>query len=125
MLYHGIVEVFYQTYLYLIFLLYSSKPHIVCLCETWLKTDKEPSFINYSTIWKHRLGHQHGEVLTFLTRNDVHYSQKVINVFNINSKLEVQEIKLQINSKLSIDLLNLYNPCEKFHAMSMIYISNS
>ena len=92
--------------------LYSSKPHIVCLCETWLKSDKEPSFINYSTIWKHRLGFQRGGGLAFLIRNDVHYSQKFINVFNINSKLEVQAIKLQIHSKLSIDILNLYNPCE-------------
>ena len=84
----------------------------VWLCQTWLKQDKEPSSINYSTIWKHKLGLQHGGGLAFLIRNDVHYSQKVINVFNINSKVGVQAIKLQINSKLSIDMLNLHNLCE-------------
>ena len=30
---------------------YVSKPHIVCLCETWLKSTREPSFINYNVFF--------------------------------------------------------------------------
>ena len=56
--------------------LYSNKPPIVCLCETWLKPSNEPSFINYSGIWTHRAGPQPGGGIAFLIRNDIHHLQK-------------------------------------------------
>ena len=89
--------------------MYSNKPYIVCLCETWLKPSKEPTFINYACIWKHRTGLQQGGGLAFLIRNDIHHGHKNLNVLN-NSKLEVQAIKIITNSELTINLLNLYNP---------------
>ena len=104
--------------------LYSNKPHIVCLCETWLKPSKEPTFINYTCIWKHRTGLQQGGGLAFLIRNDIHYGHKTLNVLN-NSKLEVQAIKIIANSELTIDLLNLYNLNEIFLPVNMTFFLNS
>ena len=91
--------------------LYCNKPHIVCLSETWLKPNKEPSFINYSAIWKHRVGDQRGGGVAILIRNDIHSVPKVLSTYN-NSKLEVQSATLLINIHISIDFLNVYNPSE-------------
>ena len=48
--------------------LYSSKPDIVCLCETMIKKH-EPKFIGYSCFWKHRNAERGG--LAVLIRHDI------------------------------------------------------
>jgi hypothetical protein len=39
--------------------IYTKKPEIVSLCETWLKRN-EPKFYGYQSIWLHQLGEKGG-----------------------------------------------------------------
>ena len=74
--------------------LYSYKPHIVCLCETWLKPSRERSFINYFSIWTHRAGPQRGGGIAFLIRNDIHHSQKALMYLTEIANLKFMQLKL-------------------------------
>ena len=60
--------------------LYSLKPHIACLCETWIKENYLPKFINYSSFFSNR-SCQIGGGLAMLVRNDVCVKTKSINLF--------------------------------------------
>ena len=88
--------------------LYTKKPHIVCLCETWLKPDYLPSFINYSCFHSLRI-QQNGGGIAILVRNDITIKEKQLNIYN-NGKLEIQAITVYGCNKSSIDILNIYNP---------------
>jgi ribonuclease HI len=89
--------------------LYCLKPHVACLSETWLKSSREPKFINYNCIWRHRPGRQQGGGLAFLVRNDVHTIPKQLNIY-ANGFLEVQALTIIAENNIKIDLLNIYNP---------------
>ena len=87
--------------------LYTIKPHIVCLSETWLRENRESSFINYRAIYKHRHG-QAGGGIAILVRSDLATCDKPLMYFP-GGKLEIQAIRV-ICDCLHIDLINLYNP---------------
>lgn len=73
----------------------------------WLKTNREPSFINYRSIYKHRQFQAGGDI-AILVRNDLSVVDKNFSLFN-NGKLEIQAITFIAGGK-HIDLINLYNP---------------
>jgi hypothetical protein len=77
--------------------LYATKPHIVCLCETWLKQNREPSFINYRSFFCNRKDRVGGG-LAFLVRADMSTVDKNI-IYYGGGKLEVQAITLINNNK--------------------------
>jgi len=87
--------------------LYADKPHIVCLCETWLKPSRLPTFINYKPFFFCRSDRPGGGT-AILVRNDICVSEKKINYFDLGS-LEIQAVTIH-NNNANIDILNLYNP---------------
>ena len=88
--------------------LYTNKPHIVCICETSLKPDRLPNFINYTCFFNFRLRHNGGGTAV-LVRNDVTAQEKKLNAYN-NGRLEIQAVTVHgINNKF-IDILKIYNP---------------
>jgi exonuclease III len=85
--------------------LYTDKPHVVCLCETWTKPGEEPSFINYRAIWQHRT-HKQGGGLACLIRRDI----AIINsnfVLYGNGLLEAQMVAIR-TTKETITIMNRY-----------------
>jgi exonuclease III len=48
--------------------IYTRKPDLVCLSETWLKKNK-PKFLGYQSLWAHRIREKGG--LGILIREDV------------------------------------------------------
>ena len=87
--------------------LYNYKPHVVCLSETWLKADRLPSFVNYTSFFKLRLNRQGGG-LAFLIRNDLCVMDKTLEDFP-EGQLEAQAVTV-CGCDSRIDILNLYNP---------------
>ena len=85
--------------------LYTRKPDIVCLCETWLKKN-EPKFIGYTSIWQHRVEDKGG--LGILVRQDVTFKKKTLDPYR-NGNLEFQSIEFSSNTGI-INIMNLYNP---------------
>jgi len=85
---------------------YTRKPHLVCIQETWARDDYMPSFINYRTFFKNR-GARGGGLLT-LVRNDLVVEPFDLQMF-INGQLEIQTVKIQIRNN-SFWVTNLYNP---------------
>ena len=86
--------------------LYCTKPHIVCICESWLKPSHEPSFINYTSYFNHRINKSGGGT-AILVRNDICAQVKDLNKFQ-NGQLEIQAITVFVNNE--IDIINIYNP---------------
>ena len=86
--------------------LYVNKPHLACICETWLKESREPCFVGYSPYFKHRTDRLGGGLL-ILVRNDLCVIEKQLNIFQ-NGNLEIQAVSLY--GKEKIDVFNLYNP---------------
>jgi|UniRef100_A0A2P2HYR2 ribonuclease HI len=86
--------------------LYTSKPDVLCLCETWLKKN-EPKFIGYNSIWLNRIGIAKGG-LGILVREDIDYRGKQLNIFT-NGGLELQGIQIAYGTE-TVDIINCYNP---------------
>lgn len=86
--------------------IYSTKPDIFCLCETYVKPSHEPIFKGYASFWKHREGHKGG--LGIFVRRDIKATKKNLQMYN-PGKLEIQCIEI-CNSKRKINIMNLYNP---------------
>ena len=86
--------------------MYTKKPDVVCLCETWLKR-REPRFIGYKALWDNRPNAPKGG-LDFLIREDIGYNKKTIN-FYAGGVMEIAAITV-CRSRNNIDILNCYNP---------------
>jgi len=91
-------------------LVYTKKPDIVCLCETWLNDQsRQPVFIGYNTVWKNRGGDARARGgLMFLIRKDIKHREKPLNLYE-NGKLELIGITVA-TSWGEVDIINLYNP---------------
>jgi len=101
--------------------LYASKPHVVCLTETWLKQNREPSFINYTAYYQHR-NHRPGGGLAILVRNDLNCAPNPIDNFPAGG-LEIQSIKVFCKYR-SINITNIYNPNLPIHLAEFSYYFN-
>ena len=91
--------------------LYTTRPHIVCLTETWLASSFEPCFINYTAIYKHRDANHAGGGLAILVRSDVPFTSLAINPFN-QGKLEILGLTVFLQGNKPMSVLNIYNPNE-------------
>jgi len=89
--------------------LYTEKPHVACISETWSQHNKEPSFINYRTLWKHR-EEGRGGGLACLVRNDVALLPDQLETYP-DGNLEVQWLTI-MTSTGKLRILNTYNPCK-------------
>ena len=97
--------------------LYSTKPHLVCLCETWIQDSRLPSFVNYTSFFVSR-PQRVGGGLAILARNDLSIIERPLVLFP-EGLLEVQVVTV-CGSFSQLDILNLYNPSqsissEEFH----------
>jgi hypothetical protein len=90
--------------------LYTTKPHIVCLTETWPVSSYEPSFIDYTAIYKHRNANHAGGGLAILVCSNVPFTGLAINPFN-QGKLEFLGLTvfLQGNKPMSVLTINNQN----------------
>ena len=86
---------------------YSRKPDVMCLCETWSPTP-EPRFVGYQAVWKHRVGRQGGG-LCVLIRNDIPFT---LNSFTSVQGAQLEFLSVRLFTSLgALDLVTLYNPC--------------
>jgi hypothetical protein len=88
-------------------LLYSTKPAIAFVSETWFKQFHCPNFINYKQIRQDRLQRRGGGIL-FLLRLDVVY-EPISLIHFVNGNLEILAIKCIING-LNCSMAGIYNP---------------
>jgi len=86
--------------------LYTRKPDVFCLCETWVKI-REPKFIGYRAVWKNRVGAPKGG-LVILIREDISFNVKTLTDFD-GGNLECQCIQISTPSGY-VDIFNAYNP---------------
>ena len=101
--------------------IYITKPHIICLTETWLRDSREPHLVNYTPYFKHRESSTGGGLAIFV-RNDLMVINKCLDIFE-EGKLEIQA--LTVVSKLEkIDIMNIYNPNENISKEEFIYYFN-
>lgn len=100
--------------------LYSNKPDIFCVCETMLKNNREPKFIGYNTVWKHRVGDGGG--LGILIREDVLYQEVVCEDYR-DGGLEIQIV--EVHCKIGkIRIGNVYNPHKTIYVPEFNYYLN-
>jgi exonuclease III len=99
--------------------IYTRKPDLVCLSETWLKKN-EPKFLGYQSLWIHRIREKGG--LGILIREDVMYKPKQMIPFLAGS-LECQDIEIFINFS-RINILNAYNPCKNISVQELQHYTN-
>ena len=86
--------------------IYTTRPHIVCLTETWIKDGYEPTFVNYTSYFINRQDRAGGGI-AILVRRDVPHTRKILT--NYNGTLEIQAMTIVCDKK-KIDIVNLYNP---------------
>ena len=99
--------------------MYTRKPDLICLCETWLKKN-EPKFLGYQSHWLHRTREKGG--LGILVREDVKFKSKQIIPFPAGH-LECQAIEIFTKSS-SISILNAYNPCKNVSVQELQHYTN-
>lgn len=83
-------------------------PDIMCLCETWLNNKYLPKFKNHTAIWKNR-EHARGGGLGILIKNSLQHQETPLIDYE-GGLLEVQAIRIFMQDKSSMYILNLYNP---------------
>lgn len=88
-------------------LLYSLKPTMVCLTETWVREAYLPSFLGYNALWCNRDGRGGG--LCFLIRSSACYRALPLVHFAAGF-LEVQAVEVRMSNGNCISVLNVYNP---------------
>ena len=88
--------------------LYTNKPHLACLCETWLKDNRIPKFVNYKQYFECRTGKSGGGV-SILVHNELNTIEKKLLEYP-NKNLEIQAITVVGKGNKKIDIVNLYNP---------------
>jgi len=86
--------------------LYTKKPHICCLSETWSVANRLPKFIDYKALWKHRDGRGGG--LCILVRTNIIILPSALDPFP-DPKIEIQRCKIKFRT-FELDILNVYNP---------------
>lgn len=64
--------------------LYSKKPHLVCISESWLIPTRKPSFVDYVSLRRDRQNARGGGLL-ILCRHDVPHSLITLNPYNPGS----------------------------------------
>lgn len=90
-------------------MLYSKKPTILAICETWITDAKyEPRFLNYVCEWKHRIGHTGGG-LGLIIKTGVQYRPLTLVPF-VGGVMECQAVTLYQERDSVVAVLNIYNP---------------
>ena len=88
---------------------YSQKPDVICLCETFIKTkEREPRFLGYHEPYSmYRLNAAKGG-LSIIVKETINF-KKIALMPYAEGNLECQAVSLETNMG-KIDILNVYNP---------------
>lgn len=87
-------------------MIYLEKPHIVALSETWIKSNYEPRFIDYTCEWKNR--NSPGGRLGLLLKNGIQYSKLELHPY-ADGSLELQAVQIHMGN-FNVIYVNIYNP---------------
>ena len=82
-------------------------PLSLCVCETWLKADRMPVFVNYTLYVKNRFNGNGGGI-AILARNDICVSELQLDPYT-EGLLEIQAVTIHLQ-KQKINIFNIYNP---------------
>ena len=96
-------------------MLYTRKPDIFCFTETWISRF-EQKFIDYVSIWKQRGGPGGG--LGIILRKGLQHDNFQLTPFQ-NGKLEVQAVKIILKNNYYVIVVNIYNPNESVTIQEM------
>ena len=99
-------------------MLETSSPHIVGICETWLKSNITPNFQNYDIIRLDRVARKGGGV-AFLIRKDLKFSILPLQDF-AGGYLEALAIKVAFSNGWG-NFLMCYNPCKNITKEEFIH----
>ena len=88
-------------------LLYTTKPSVMCLTETWANDNYLPTFYGYECFWCNR--DAHGGGLCTLVRRNLCCRKIDLRLFR-QGVLEVQAVTVLLSSGSPFSILNLYNP---------------
>ena len=86
-----------------------SKPHIICLCETWLKLSDRINIPEYNIYRKDRFGKGGG--IAILVKKTIHSRNYNNYKYFDGGMLEALVIQVKINNSWA-DICSLYNPCK-------------
>ena len=87
---------------------HKNNPHIICLCETWLKFTDTFKLKGYNIYRKDRL--ERGGGLAILIKDTIQSYHDPNYCSHYDGKLESLVITIQFNNSSS-DVCLLYNPC--------------
>ena len=87
--------------------IYTRKPDVICLQETWIREPYTPSFINYQGFLKNRNGRGGG--IAIYVRNQLVVDEIILQQA-VNGQLEIQAVRIKTTAASTIDILNIYNP---------------
>lgn len=88
-------------------LLYTCKPSLLCLSETWVKEGFLPTFVGYRSFWRNRDGHGGG--VCILVRDSLCCSEIRLLPFG-GGFLELHAVRLRLSTGDELSVLNVYNP---------------
>lgn len=88
-------------------MLNDKKADIICLTETWL-AKKEPKFIGYQSLWKHRKDRLGGGI-GILVKDNLTFSTKQLVPYN-QGNLEIQSVEIHMENQNNVNVANFYNP---------------
>ena len=91
-------------------LLYSTKPILVFISETWFTDYHQPYFVNYIQLRQDRL--LRGGGVIFLIRQDLVYSSITLNPFQ-DGHIEALAIDCTLKG-MKCSIMGVYNPQSKF-----------
>lgn len=86
--------------------LYSYKPHLVCISETWLISSRKPTFVDYVSYRQDRVEGRGGGLL-ILCRENVKHTLLTLNPFQ-NNRLDFQAIRIFLTNS-TLDVISIYN----------------
>ena len=99
-------------------LLYTSKPSVMCLNETWVNDDFLPSFCGYGCLWRNR-GAAGGGLCT-LIRRSLCYREILLTPYAAGV-LEVQAVAIRMDSGSFLSILNLYNTNASVSSQELLF----
>ena len=88
--------------------LFTKKPDVVCLCETWVQR-RPPKFPGYQSTWLQRPDGQGGGLCT-LVRSDIPFTIIDLAMYH-DPLLEIQAVSVSSPIGL-LPIVNVYNPCK-------------
>ena len=95
-----------------------SNPHIICLCETWLKLSDNLKFPEYNIFRKDRFG-KGGGVAIMVRRSLQSRNHNNFNYFD-GGILETLVIQVQVNNTWA-DICSIYNPCKNISEAEFLH----